>query len=170
MSIRMILLRADGLMRQGNYRNAVNVLEVGIQDNINYPYIETPYNLLGTCYLKLHEFDKAESAYKNAIAATPRFLDAHCNLGNVYAIQNMLAEAFDKYMYVLTQNKTHKYAQQGVGLFLKKIDTSGEWDVLLKMGQKKQLEFLSILSEENKSLFMEIWLKRKLKKGQIFPI
>jgi len=78
------------LENQGDYTGAAEKFTRAISlDNQCIPV----YNHLGTCYIKLHNYEKAEETFKQAIEKDPKLAQLHNNLGFVYLLQNRYVDA-----------------------------------------------------------------------------
>jgi len=58
-------------------------VELGLHDVLTY-------NPLGICYSRMNRLDDAVESYRRAIAADPKFAQAHFNLGFAYERMNQL--------------------------------------------------------------------------------
>ncbi|MGH7166057.1 MAG: tetratricopeptide repeat protein, partial [Nitrospiraceae bacterium] len=58
-----------------------------------HPNLEIAYGLMGSAYLNLHEKDKAEEIFRQAIAINPNYPHALNNLGVLAAQEGRIAEA-----------------------------------------------------------------------------
>ena len=66
--VRAQLASAEGLIRQQNYRDAIQVLNLVVESS---PREADAYNLLGFSYRKSKDFNRAERNYKRALRLNP---------------------------------------------------------------------------------------------------
>ena len=66
--VRAQLANAEGLIRQANYRDAIEVLNDVVESS---PREADAYNLLGYSYRKSKDFNRAERNYKRALGLNP---------------------------------------------------------------------------------------------------
>ncbi|MGH8060225.1 MAG: tetratricopeptide repeat protein, partial [Candidatus Entotheonellia bacterium] len=81
-----------------------------------HPKLEIAYGLMGSAYLNLHEKDKAEEIFRQAIAINPNYPHALNNLGVLAAQEGRIAEAealLVRAREVLGQGEMSPYANLG---------------------------------------------------------
>lgn len=79
--VRAELANAEGLIRQANYREAIEVLNAVVEVS---PREADAYNLLGFSYRKSKDFNRAERNYKRALRLNPEHRGALEYYGELY--------------------------------------------------------------------------------------
>lgn len=78
------------LYEEENYKQALKEFRKGYHKNPEYALL--PY-MIGLCYQKLEEFDKAKEAFQETLSLTPEDTDALYNLARLYYNENNLEKA-----------------------------------------------------------------------------
>ena len=77
----LIITELNYYLANDDFSKAENLLNLAIEEDPNNHQL---YFVLGNSYDNLNQFDKAVSAYKEAILIKPDFFDALYNLGTIY--------------------------------------------------------------------------------------
>jgi tetratricopeptide (TPR) repeat protein len=89
---------ASYLYTEKNYDDAIRIaVDIVKRKGSNRQDIVWSQNLLGIIYAEQNNFEKSETAYKNAIALNARFAIAHFNLSNLYYEYDKFYEALEAY-------------------------------------------------------------------------
>ncbi len=96
-----------GLVRQQQYKQAIDLLERGLALNASH---EQAQFALGNAYFHLAMYDQALEAYKKTLHLNPHNIDAYYHLGLVYEKQGEIEIAKEYWEDVLKVNPTHEEA------------------------------------------------------------
>ena len=80
------------LYKGGKYQEAINQIKVL---NETYPNVPVLFNLVGTCYKSLGQFEFSVKMFKNAVDLKPDYADAHNNLGSLLKDLGRLDQALN---------------------------------------------------------------------------
>jgi tetratricopeptide (TPR) repeat protein len=84
-----------------DYRAAIRDLEAIIRQA---PHFYAAYNLLGVCYERLKDHDKARQAFRKALEINPRFDEAHVNLGANYVSAGQVSDGVQEFKKAIELN------------------------------------------------------------------
>lgn len=80
--------------RKNEYKESLAYYEKSIEYNKNNALV---WSNMGTCHYNLGNFDKAKSCYMQAVKLNPRMIDAHRNLGAMFAMKRQFNEALQQF-------------------------------------------------------------------------
>lgn len=105
---------AASLIAIGKYREAIAVLQKAIllTPDLHGLYL---YTNLGIAFLYAGKPAHAEAAFLIETAINPDHLEAHLNLGNLYAVSRRYQEAINEYYRVLIAEPNHREAMINLG-------------------------------------------------------
>lgn len=90
------------------------------------------WGMLGGCYGELHQLDKAQECFENALRLDPDFAGAHVDLATVYKLRGDWAKAWPEYEWRFKVYDQTKY-------WLKLYDPAKRWDGKQPLDGKKIL-------------------------------
>jgi ribosomal protein S12 methylthiotransferase accessory factor len=106
--------KGNSLSQMGRYDDAIEVLELGRQEDDERPDL---HNLLGVCYFKKDEYEKAIIHFKRAVELNPASAMDYANLGVNYERLGKIEEAIQFFTLALTMDDTLDFARE----YLKKL-------------------------------------------------
>lgn len=105
----------------GKYKNAVKDFQNAL--DINPECFQAALEIAGTYYFKLKEKNKAEEAFKNAIALRDEYWKGYKHLAYIYMLTNRYPEAEDKLRKVIDLNPADLWAYTVlIGIYNKRTD------------------------------------------------
>jgi tetratricopeptide (TPR) repeat protein len=105
---------AASLIAVGRYQEAISLIQKAIAMKPDLKGISF-YNNLGLAFLHVGRYGEAEAAFLMETAINPGNLDAHLNLGNLYALSQRPSEAAIEYRRVLITNPQQREALINLG-------------------------------------------------------
>jgi ribosomal protein S12 methylthiotransferase accessory factor len=100
------------LKDQGKYRDAIAVLEQGMDHDEERPDI---HNMLGVCHYKLDQYQTAITHFQRAVALAPASAIDYANLGVNYRMLNNLELATECFELALSLDPSIEFARQHLG-------------------------------------------------------
>jgi Tfp pilus assembly protein PilF len=88
----------------GNYNKVLELSQILIKKNPNFDYI---LNIVGLCYQKLNDYEKAESFFLKTININRDNFSAQTNLANNYKYKLDFKKAEETYVRTLKRNPNH---------------------------------------------------------------
>ena len=95
-----------------NYKQAFVALHSLAKSNASPHYVSYAHSNLGTLYLQLEEYQKAEAQFKKGIEVQPSRPSNYLNLGTIYASQERYQKALDAYEKAESLYKNYKWGNQ----------------------------------------------------------
>mgnify|MGYP005634210571 CR=1 FL=1 len=99
-------------LMEKNYKQAFVALHSLAKSNASPHYVSYAHSNLGTLYLQLEEYQKAEAEFKKGIEVQPSRPSNYLNLGTIYAYQERYQKALDAYEKAESLYKNYKWGDQ----------------------------------------------------------
>ena len=106
------------LYKGGKYQEAINQIKVL---NETYPNVPILFNLVGTCYKALGQFEFSVKMFKNAVDLKSDYADAHNNLGSLLKDLGRFDQALNSYDKALEANPNFLEALNNRGIVLNEL-------------------------------------------------
>jgi len=114
------------LYSQGQIQEALDASEALIKDYLNVPLL---YNISGSCYKALGQWEAAVKHYEQALTIKPSYAEVHSNLGVTLKELGQLERAVKHYEQALAIKPDYAEAHSNLGNVLKEL---GQLDAAVK--------------------------------------
>lgn len=116
--LKSIWVKADELLVQGKYAEAVKLYSIAIEINADDPDIYHAYYGRAESLLELHRVDEALADYTESLRLNPVFPNAYKRRGIVYLLTDRYAEALNDFsrFIELEADNASGYANRGIAL------------------------------------------------------
>ena len=143
-------------MREGDYYSAITEWLTAIELQPDHPEIHTGFDILGSCYARVNDLEKAIEAYKEAIRRKPDYLQSHSGLAGVLAVHGDLKLALDEYLFVLRRSDNRELLnliRNGIRLLIINAQKQGQVGILRNLGSESQRLLLDVMDDQTRQLF-----------------
>jgi tetratricopeptide (TPR) repeat protein len=107
---------------QGDYRNAYSeAVSVALTRSIDADWLR-----VGIFAIALGKFEKAEKAFKKALAINANSGEAHYNLAELYFAAKLYKKAMEQYLLAIHKNEKNFKPFNGLGMLLLMVDRNNE--------------------------------------------
>ena len=113
------------LFNKNKFIEAINAIQEVIQ---NTKFAQVNYELLGSCYMRLKQFENAKEIYLKILEIDPQNVNAHLELSYIYLIKEKWDEGWSHYEF-----RYSKANQQ----YLKNFDKAKDWNGIDSIKNKK---------------------------------